>query len=185
VSFATQVLLRWGLDCGYSRSARPPCPSHLLPLHQWGQTMESPVTTQNSIVSIHNTSRQVFDYSTRGAYLLRRSLGDLQFLDDTFACHIAWPPRWRRETSLQASRRIIDKGNIGQSRTAKPGPQLNTLLQRHPSSSSDVSSMVIVSSPSPTSRRSLVLPLPSFGIFTSQGGEAGLETNFAISSCSK
>jgi hypothetical protein len=69
----------------------PPCPSHLLPLDQQGRTKESPVTTQNSIVSTHNTSRQVLDYSTRGTYLLRRSLGDFQLLGDTFACHIARP----------------------------------------------------------------------------------------------
>jgi hypothetical protein len=52
VSSATQALLRWGLDCGSFRSARPPCPSHLPSLDQWGRTMESPATTQNSIVSI-------------------------------------------------------------------------------------------------------------------------------------
>jgi hypothetical protein len=40
------------------------------------------------------------------------------------------PPQWRRETSLQASRWIVDKGNVWQSRTAEPGPQLKTLLQR-------------------------------------------------------
>jgi hypothetical protein len=61
---------------------------------------ESTVTTQNSIVSIHNTSRQVLDYFTRGAYLLRRSLGDLQLLGDTFARHIMRLPRRRRDTSL-------------------------------------------------------------------------------------
>jgi hypothetical protein len=42
-----------------------------------------------------------------------------------------------------------------------------------------------VSSPSPTSRCPFALPFPSSGIFTSQGGEAGSETNFAISSCNK
>jgi hypothetical protein len=91
--------------------------------------VESPARTQNSVVSIHNTSRQVLDYSTRGAYLLIRSLGDLQLLGDTFARHIARPPWRRRETSLQASRWIVDKGDIGQSRTAESGPQLKTLLQ--------------------------------------------------------
>jgi hypothetical protein len=91
--------------------------------------VKSPARTRNSIVSIHNTSRHVLNYSTRGAYLLRRSLGDLQLLGDTFAHHIA-RPRWRRkETRLQASRWIVDKRNVGQSRTAEPGPQLKTLLQ--------------------------------------------------------
>jgi hypothetical protein len=94
--------------------------------------MEFPARPQSSIVSIHKTLRQVLDYSTRGAYLLRRSLGDLQLLGDTFASHIERPPRRRGETSLQASRWIVDKGDIGQSRTAEPGPQLKTLLQRLP-----------------------------------------------------
>jgi hypothetical protein len=50
------------------------------------------------------------------------------------------------------------------------------------SSSSDVSSTITMSSPSSTSRRSLALPFPSSGIFTSRGGEAGSETNFTMSS---
>jgi hypothetical protein len=94
--------------------------------------VETPARTQNSIVSIHNTARQVLDYSTRGAYLLGRSLGDLQFLGDALACHISRPPWRRKETSLQASRTIIDERHIGQSRTAKPGPQLEQLLKRLP-----------------------------------------------------
>jgi hypothetical protein len=126
--------------------------------------------------------RQVLDYSTQGAYLLRRSLGDLQFLGDALACHIARSP-WRcGETSLQASRRIIYEGHNGQSRTAEPGPQLEPLLKRFPILLVDVSSMVMVSSPSPTSRRSLPLPLPSSGISSSRGGEAGSDTNFVSSS---
>jgi hypothetical protein len=185
VSSVPQVLLRWGLDCDSSQSAHPPCPSGLLPLDQRGRMMESPVTTQNSIVSIHNTSRQVLDYSTRGAYLLRCGLGHLQLLGDTFARHIARLSWRQRETSLQASRWILDKGDVGQPRSTKPRPQLKPLLQRPPSSSSDVSSMVTVSLPSPTSRRSFALPLPSSGIFTSYGGEVGSETNLAMSSCSK
>jgi hypothetical protein len=45
--------------------------------------------------------------------------------------------------------------------------------------------MVTVSSPSLTSRRSLSLPLPSSRTSTSQGGEAGSETNFVRSFCIK
>jgi hypothetical protein len=63
---------------------------------------------------------------------LRHSLGDLQFLGDALACHNARPPWRRRETSLQASRWIIDEGNIGQSRTAEPRPQLEPLLKHLP-----------------------------------------------------
>jgi hypothetical protein len=89
-------------------------------------------TTQKSFISIQNTSNQVLDYSTRGSYLLRCSLGHLQFLGDTLACHIARPP-WRcRETGLQASRRIFDKRDVGQSRSAEPGPQPEPLLKRLP-----------------------------------------------------
>jgi hypothetical protein len=61
---------------------------------------------------------------------LRRSLGDFQLFGDALACHIARPPRRRRQTSLQASRRIIDEGHVGQSRAAEPGPQLEPLLKR-------------------------------------------------------
>jgi hypothetical protein len=53
------------------------------------------------------------------------------------------------------------------------------------SSSLDVSSMMTMSSLSPTSRRSLALPFPSFGISTSRGGQAGSDTNFTMSSCNK
>jgi hypothetical protein len=91
---------------------------------------ESPAATQKSIVSIQNTLRQVIDYSTRGAYLLRRSLGHLQFLGDSFAHHIARPPWWRQDTSLQASRWIFDKGGVRQPKSDKPGPQLEPLLKR-------------------------------------------------------
>jgi hypothetical protein len=45
--------------------------------------------------------------------------------------------------------------------------------------------MVTVSSPSPTSRHSLALPLPSSGISASRGGGVGSETNFAMSSYNK
>jgi hypothetical protein len=46
----------------------------------------------------------------------------LQLLGDTLPCHIAWLSRWRRETSLQASRSIINEGDMGQSRSAEPRP---------------------------------------------------------------
>jgi hypothetical protein len=69
-----------GLGCGFSQPARPPSPNHLLPLDQRGQRVESHVRSQNSSVSIHITARQVLDYSTRGAYLLRRSLSDFNIL---------------------------------------------------------------------------------------------------------
>jgi hypothetical protein len=132
MSSALQVLRRWGLDCGFFQPARPPCPNPLLPLDQQGRMRGSPSTTQKSFISIQNTSNQVLDYSTRGAYLLRCSLGHLQFLGDTLACHIARPPCRRRETGLQASRRIFDKRDVGQSRSAEPGPQPEPLLKRLP-----------------------------------------------------
>jgi hypothetical protein len=47
-----------------------------------------------------------------------------------------------------------------------------------------VSSMVTMSSPSLTSRRSFALPFPSPRAFsTSHGGEGGSETYFTTSSC--
>jgi hypothetical protein len=61
---------------------------------------------------------------------LRRSLGAFQLFGDVLACHVAQPPRQRRQTSLQASRWILDEGHVGQSRAAEPGPQLKPLLKR-------------------------------------------------------
>jgi hypothetical protein len=130
VSTATQVLLWWGLGCGFFQPALPPPPSRLLPLGLQGRKVESPASTRNLVVSIHNIARQVLDYSTRGVYLLRRSLGDVQLFGDALACHIVRPSRRRRQTSLQASRTIINEGHVGQSRAAEPGLQLEPLLER-------------------------------------------------------
>jgi hypothetical protein len=130
VSTATQVPLGWGLGYGFSQPALPPSPCRLRPLGQRGRKAKSPASTRNSVVSLHNIARQVLDYSTRGVYLLRCSLGDFQLFSNALACHIARPSRRRRQTSLQASRRIIDEGHVGQSRVAEPGPQLEPLLER-------------------------------------------------------
>jgi hypothetical protein len=169
----TRALLWWGLGCGFFQPALPPCPSRLRPLGLRGRKAESPASTRRSVVSIHNIARQVLNYSTRGVYLLRRSLSDLQLHGDALACHVARPPRRRRQTSLQAGRRIIDEGDVGQSRVAEPGPQLEPLLKRLliflVGRVFDDNGVVT----SPTSRCSLALPFPSSGIFTSRGGEAG------------
>jgi hypothetical protein len=45
-------------------------------------------------------------------------------------CHVVRLPRRCKQTSLQTSRRIVDEGDIGQSRPAKPRPQLEPLLKR-------------------------------------------------------
>jgi hypothetical protein len=102
-------LLWWGLDCGSSQSLLPLYPSRLLPPDLQGRTMESPATR----LSTCNASRQVLDYSTRGTYLLGSGLYHLQLLGDTFSRHIARPSRWRKETSLQDSRQIINEGDMG------------------------------------------------------------------------
>jgi hypothetical protein len=69
----------------------------------------------------HKTSRH--KYSTtllKTAYLLGRGLRDLQLLGHALAGHVAQLP-WRRgQTSLQASRRILNERNVRQSRAAKP-----------------------------------------------------------------
>jgi hypothetical protein len=61
---------------------------------------------------------------------LRCSLSDFQLLGDALACHVVRPPRRRRQTSLQTSRRILDERNIGQSRAAEPRSQLEPLMKR-------------------------------------------------------
>jgi hypothetical protein len=64
------------------------------------------------------------------AYLLRCGLRDLQFLGHALAGHVARLP-WRRgQTSLKASRLILNERNMQQSRTAESRPQLEALLQR-------------------------------------------------------
>jgi hypothetical protein len=100
------------------------------PSSPWSTGSEGGISykQQNFIVSIHNMERQVLDYSTRGAYLLRRSLGNLQFLGHALVCHVAWLPRRHRQTSLQTIRRILDEKNIGQSKAAESRPQLQPLL---------------------------------------------------------
>jgi hypothetical protein len=46
----------------------------------------------------------------------------LQLLGDALLCHIVWLSRRGGETSLQASRSIINEGGMGQSKSAEPGP---------------------------------------------------------------
>jgi hypothetical protein len=77
----------------------------------------------------------------------------------------------------------VDEGDVGQSRAAKPGPQLEPLLKRLlvflvGSIFDDDSVITFVDFAA-----LLGLAFPSSRIFTSRGGEAGSETNFTISSC--
>jgi hypothetical protein len=69
----------------------------------------------------HTASRH--KYSTtlfKTTYLLGRGLRDLQLLRHALPGHVARLP-WRRgQTSLQASRRILNEMNVRQSRAAKP-----------------------------------------------------------------
>jgi hypothetical protein len=54
-------------------------------------------------------------YSTtllKTAYLLGRGLCDFQSLGHTLPDHIAWPPRRRGQTSLQASRLILNERDV-------------------------------------------------------------------------
>jgi hypothetical protein len=69
----------------------------------------------------HTTSRH--KYSTtlfKMAYLLGRGLRDLQLLGHALPGHVARLPWPRGQTSLQASRRILNERNVWQSRAAKP-----------------------------------------------------------------
>jgi hypothetical protein len=61
---AARLLSPRGLGCGFFQPAPPPSPSRLRPLGLRGRKAESPASTRNSIVSIHNIARQVLDYST-------------------------------------------------------------------------------------------------------------------------
>jgi hypothetical protein len=46
-------------------------------------------------------------------------LRDLKLLGHVLAGHVAWLPCRRRQTSLQASWRIVDERDVGQSRAAE------------------------------------------------------------------
>jgi hypothetical protein len=73
---------------------------------------------------------------------------------------------------------------VGQPRSAEPGPQLKPLLERLPIllTSGIFNGDGVVTLADYTAFLGLAL---ASGIPTSRGGEAGSETNFAISSCSK
>jgi hypothetical protein len=103
-----------------------------LPSSPWSTGSEGGISCKqrNFVVSIHNIEKQVLDYPTRGFYLLGCGLSDLELLGHTLACHVVRPPWRRRQTSLQASRRILDERDIGQSRAAESRPQLEPLLKR-------------------------------------------------------
>jgi hypothetical protein len=73
-------------------------------------------------LSACQSPRQVLNYSTRGTYLVGGGLCHLQLLGDTLLCHIARLLRRRRETRFQASWPVINKGDMGQSMSAEPGP---------------------------------------------------------------
>jgi hypothetical protein len=102
------------------------------PLSPWSTGSEGGISYKQRyfVVSIHNIERQLLDYSTRGVYPLRRGLSDFQLLGNALACHVARPPRRRRQTSFQTSRRITDEGDIGQSRAAEPRPQPEPRMKR-------------------------------------------------------
>jgi hypothetical protein len=114
---------------------------------------------------------------------LRRSLGDFQLFGNALACHVARPPRRRRQTSLQASRWILDEGHVGQSRAAEPGPQLEPLLKRLlvflVGCIFDDDGVITFADFAAL----LSLAFPFLRDIYKSGGEAGSETNFTISSC--
>jgi hypothetical protein len=84
-----------------SQSSSPPC-----------STGSDDGISCDSIVSM-----QYFKTRTRllirGTHLLGSGCCHLQLLGDALSCHIARPSQRRMETSLQASRRIFNKGNVG------------------------------------------------------------------------
>jgi hypothetical protein len=91
------------------------------PASPWSTGSEGRISCKqrNFVVSIHNIAKQVLDYPTQGAYLLGCGLHDLKLLGHVLAGHVAQLPWWRRQTSIQASRRILDERNVGQPRAAE------------------------------------------------------------------
>jgi hypothetical protein len=74
---------------------------------------------RNFVVSIHSIEKQVLDFPSQGAYLLGCGLRDLKLLGHALAGHVAQLPWRRRKISLQASWRILNERNVGQSRAAE------------------------------------------------------------------
>jgi hypothetical protein len=91
------------------------------PSSPWSTGSEGGISCKqwNFVVSIHNIEKQVLEYPTQGAYLLGCGLRDLKLLGHALAGHLARLPWRRRQTSLQASCRILDERNVGQSRAAE------------------------------------------------------------------
>jgi hypothetical protein len=59
-----------------------------------------------------NSGHQYSTALPKTAYLLGRGLCYLQFLRHALVGHIAWPPRRRGQTSLQATRLILNERNV-------------------------------------------------------------------------
>jgi hypothetical protein len=91
------------------------------PSSTWSTGSEGGISykQQNFVFSIHNIEKRVLDYITQRAYLLGCGLRDLKLLGHTLAGHIVRLPWRRRKTSLQASWRILDERDVGQSRAAE------------------------------------------------------------------
>jgi hypothetical protein len=168
VSSVAQVLLWWGLDCGFFQPALPPYPSHLLPLNQWGQMMESPATTQNS-----NCQHTILQNKYSTTLLEEFTSWDVVSVTFNFlATRLRTTLRGLLGGAGRLASRLVD-GSSMRGTLGSPGLlNLDRSWNRSCSvslSSSDVSSMVTVSSPSLTSRCSLALRLPSSGISTCRG----------------
>jgi hypothetical protein len=73
---------------------------------------------------------KVLNYTSSGTHLLVSCLGDLQFLERAFPLHIVRLLRRRRNASFKTSRPLVDEWDVGQTRAAESGSQLEPLLKR-------------------------------------------------------
>jgi hypothetical protein len=112
------------LHCGAWATTTPSWLPHCVPiifitlLNRVGRRhlLQARESRRQCTTSRHKYSTTLF----KTGYLLGRGLRDLQLLGHALAGHVVRLP-WRRgQTSLQASRRILNERNVRQSRAAKP-----------------------------------------------------------------